>query len=223
MSAPRRDGRDEDGGELGRYDRGRNFRERTGAWGRNAMRPEDAFRRQERDYEDSHRDESRFGRRDDDEGFRGNGGTEWTQPRFEADMPRRFDEYDDGDSTRFRARRSGRREHAWQRSGPHAGKGPRNYQRADDRILEDVNQALEWDSEIDATEIEVSCETGTVVLRGTVESRQARRDAEACVENLSGVKDVRNELRVQDRSEARPSTPQEAGTAIRAGIPSNGR
>jgi len=81
--------------------------------------------------------------------------------------------------------------------GRHFGKGPKGYQRSEQRILEDVNDALERHPEVDASEIRVSCEDGVIVLRGTVESRHAKRLAEECVEDLPGVKDVRNELRTQ--------------------------
>jgi hypothetical protein len=89
-----------------------------------------------------------------------------------------------------------------QQQGRHAGKGPKGYQRADDRVLEDANQALERHPEIDASEIEVTCQKGEIVLRGTVEDRNAKRLAEQCIEDLPGVKDVRNELRIQ-RSQGR--------------------
>ena len=79
--------------------------------------------------------------------------------------------------------------------GPHAGKGPKGYRRSDERIAEDVNQALADDPELDATEIEVSAKDGEVTLRGTVSDRQSKRRAEECVEHLPGVQDVRNELR----------------------------
>ena len=81
--------------------------------------------------------------------------------------------------------------------GRHAGKGPKGYQRSDERVIDDVCQALERDPDVDASEIEVSCQKGEIVLKGSVESREAKRRAEECVEDLPGVKDVRNELRVQ--------------------------
>jgi hypothetical protein len=87
-------------------------------------------------------------------------------------------------------------------SSSHAGKGPKGYRRADDRILEDVNQALERHPRVDASEIEVSCQSGEITLRGSVDSREAKRLAEQCIEDLPGVKDVRNELRVQQAGTA---------------------
>lgn len=84
--------------------------------------------------------------------------------------------------------------------GPFAGRGPKGYRRSDERVLEEVNQALEDHPDIDASNIEVSCQSGEIVLRGTVDDRRTKRLAEECVEDLPGVKDVRNELRVQSAS-----------------------
>ena len=81
--------------------------------------------------------------------------------------------------------------------GRHAGRGPRGYQRSDERIREDVNEHLTQHPEIDATEIEVQVHQGEVTLRGTVENRQEKRAAEDIVERVSGVRDVKNEIRVQ--------------------------
>jgi osmotically-inducible protein OsmY len=79
----------------------------------------------------------------------------------------------------------------------HFGKGPKGYRRSDERIKEDVSEALFRDQNIDATELEVEVKEGFVTLKGTIESRQAKRAAEYCVEHLSGVQDVRNEITVK--------------------------
>lgn len=81
-----------------------------------------------------------------------------------------------------------------------SGKGPKGYRRSDDRIREDVCEALFRSPRVDASDIEVSVKDGNVTLKGTVESRNAKREAENCIENLSGVEDVQNELRLK-RSE----------------------
>ena len=52
--------------------------------------------------------------------------------------------------------------------GPHAGRGPKGYQRSDERVREIVSEALARDGELDASEIEVSVERGEVTLNGTV-------------------------------------------------------
>jgi osmotically-inducible protein OsmY len=92
--------------------------------------------------------------------------------------------------------RGGRRE--W---GRHSGRGPKNYTRSDDRIREDVNDRLTDDPHLDASEIDVKVSSCEVTLTGTVESREAKRRAEDCVESVSGVKNVQNNLRIQASSE----------------------
>jgi osmotically-inducible protein OsmY len=81
------------------------------------------------------------------------------------------------------------------------GKGPKGYKRTDDRIKEDVCECLSRSSRVDASDIEVSVEDGCVTLSGTVESKIIKRAAEAEIENLSGVDDVRNELKIKKASE----------------------
>lgn len=79
----------------------------------------------------------------------------------------------------------------------HFGKGPKGYRRSDDRIKEDVCEALAHSHSVDASEIDVMVKDGIVTLTGTVDSRSTKREAESCVEHLSGVDDVRNELQVK--------------------------
>jgi osmotically-inducible protein OsmY len=81
--------------------------------------------------------------------------------------------------------------------GGHRGRGPRGYQRSDQRILEDVNDRLTEDPDVDASEIEVRVENREVTLSGTVNSRFEKRHAEDVAESVSGVAHVQNNLRVQ--------------------------
>lgn len=80
--------------------------------------------------------------------------------------------------------------------GPHAGRGPAGYQRASERIVEDVNEHLTRHGRIDASHIKVSAEDGEVTLEGTVDSRRAKRMAEDVAEDVPGVRDVHNRLRI---------------------------
>lgn len=80
--------------------------------------------------------------------------------------------------------------------GPHAGKGPKNYRRSDERIREDVGDALERHPDIDASDIELQVTDGVVVLSGTVEDRRTKRLAEDVVDAIPGVRDVDNQLRI---------------------------
>jgi osmotically-inducible protein OsmY len=87
--------------------------------------------------------------------------------------------------------------------GSFSGRGPKNYQRSDARINEDVCDRLCESSEVDASEIEVSVSGGEVTLSGTVFDRNDKRRAEDLAEQVSGVREVHNNLRVargQDRS-----------------------
>jgi hypothetical protein len=53
---------------------------------------------------------------------------------------------------------------------------------------------------VDASEIEVTVSSCEVTLSGTVDSREARRRAEDVVEQVSGVRHVQNNLRVQQQT-----------------------
>lgn len=79
----------------------------------------------------------------------------------------------------------------------HRGRGPRNYQRSDERIREDVNDRLTDDPHVDASHIEVSVKDREVTLAGTVRNRFEKRHAEDIAEAVSGVTHVQNNLRVQ--------------------------
>lgn len=78
----------------------------------------------------------------------------------------------------------------------HWGRGPKGYQRSDNRILEDVCDRLMY-SEVDAGDIEVRVENGEVTLSGAVHDRWDKRRAEDVAEEVSGVRDVHNNIRVQ--------------------------
>jgi osmotically-inducible protein OsmY len=86
--------------------------------------------------------------------------------------------------------------------GGHRGKGPAGYQRSDERIKEEVCQALSDDDHIDATHIEITVKSGEVTLSGHVNDRRTKRMAEDVVERIHGVKDVTNQIRVQSENQS---------------------
>ncbi|MDB5449880.1 MAG: hypothetical protein JWQ52_1008 [Phenylobacterium sp.] len=90
------------------------------------------------------------------------------------------------------------------RAGEHRGRGPKNYTRSDERIRDDVSDRLADDPWLDATEIEITVTGAEVILAGTVDTREDKRRAEDIAEQVSGVKNVQNTLRVQ---------PAQAGSA----------
>jgi osmotically-inducible protein OsmY len=80
--------------------------------------------------------------------------------------------------------------------GNFAGKGPRSYRRRDERIEEDVNEALTRHPDIDASEVTVRVSGGEVTLDGTVARRHERFLAEDLAADVSGVREVHNRIRV---------------------------
>ena len=82
------------------------------------------------------------------------------------------------------------------------GRGPKNYQRSDDRICEEVCERLTMDHDVDATNIEVNVASGTVTLTGTVTDRHTKRRAEDIAESVRGVSDVQNQIRISRENEA---------------------
>jgi hypothetical protein len=80
--------------------------------------------------------------------------------------------------------------------GGYAGRGPKGYTRTDDRIREEVCERLSRDDDVDASEIEVRVLNGEVTLEGMVQTRSMKHQAEDLAEDVSGVTDVNNQLRV---------------------------
>ena len=80
--------------------------------------------------------------------------------------------------------------------GPHSGRGPRNYQRSDERIREDLCERFTQHSYLDPSDIDIRVQNGQVTLDGSVSDRQAKRTAEDIAEGVSGVTEVQNRLRI---------------------------
>ena len=116
--------------------------------------------------------------------------------------------YGSGSSTFDRDDRS-------QGSGWFTGRGPKGYQRSDTRINEDVCDRLCDSAEIDASDIEVRVDNGEVTLTGSVSDRSQKRRAEDLIEQVSGVREVHNNLRVGSADLAAGSR---SGTAAGAGM-----
>jgi hypothetical protein len=75
--------------------------------------------------------------------------------------------------------------------------GPKNYQRSDERIREDLCDRLanaEW---IDASEVAVQVQNAEVTLTGTVRERPMKHQIEDIADAVLGVKDVHNQIRIE--------------------------
>ena len=91
-----------------------------------------------------------------------------------------------------------RRSEDARREAVHRGRGPRGYTRSDERIREDVSDRLTDNPVVDASDIDVTVQSGEVTLNGHVDSRYSKRLAEDVAEDVSGVKHVQNNLRVRE-------------------------
>ena len=77
------------------------------------------------------------------------------------------------------------------------GRGPKGYQRSDERIREDVCERLSDNDEVDASDIEVTVRDREVTLEGSVETRRMKHLSEDIAESVSGVDDVHNRITVR--------------------------
>lgn len=90
--------------------------------------------------------------------------------------------------------------HAFDRMrGPFTGRGPKGYRRRDERIREDVCDQIANQGWVDASDVEVKVDHGEVTLRGTVRDRADKRRLECMLDQIPGVVDVQNELKVGRR------------------------
>jgi hypothetical protein len=84
-------------------------------------------------------------------------------------------------------------------TGDFRGRGPKNYQRSDERIREDVCERLTDDPYVDVSEVSVQVQAGVVVFEGAVAGRLQKYRIEDIAERCSGVKDIQNRVMVSQR------------------------
>ena len=88
----------------------------------------------------------------------------------------------------------------WQERS-YSGRGPRGYQRGDERIREDICERLTEDPRIDASDVEVHVANAEVTLAGSVRTRDEKHFTENVVERIMGVREVNNNLKVRPPDE----------------------
>ncbi len=79
----------------------------------------------------------------------------------------------------------------------------RPMEREDDKLHREVERYMEQNPVVDAGEIDVSVEGGVVYLSGTVSSMQEKQYTTKIIKSISGVRDKKNEILV-DEPEERP-------------------
>jgi osmotically-inducible protein OsmY len=95
--------------------------------------------------------------------------------------------------------------------GPYSGRGPKGYQRSDERIREDVCDLLCEHGGLDASNVEVQVVAREVTLLGFVPSRTQKRLAEDLADTVSGVSEVHNQIRVEQPGSTGPHTGTQTG------------
>lgn len=150
-----------------------------------------------------HDDMTRYGRSSeyganfrDDSSFHGNRGRpEDSRRAYEVDQ-RTVSDYGSRESP-YHSEPS-----VMEKVGRFFGIGPKGYKRSDQRIQEDVSDALMDDAFIDATHIEVTVKDGEVMLEGWVDDRSTKRRTEDVAGGVRGVRDVHNHLRIRPLSQS---------------------
>ncbi len=79
-------------------------------------------------------------------------------------------------------------EEAWQEKAESWSQGE------DEKILQELWEALSAETLIDCSEMEVAVDHGRVYLKGKVFDRQQKIEVQRCVEKIKGVKDIMNDL-----------------------------
>ena len=104
----------------------------------------------------------------------------------------------------------------------HRGRGPKGYERSDERIKELICERLTDDPAIDASEVTVDVNNKVVRLTGTVDDRRTKYLIEDVIEHCGGVRDIDNQLRVQTQG-SQSQSGQQGTSGAESGYRSNDR
>jgi hypothetical protein len=167
------------GGESWRGERGYG----GGSWGEGGYRGESGYGRGS----ESWRGEG---------GYSSEGGYRGGQGAYQSGSTMTHGGYE---SDQYDWRRGQDEDASWKYQGPESGRGPKSYQRPDDRICEEVCERMTRHGSLDASDIDVEVHGAEVVLKGEVPDRRQKRLAEDMADGVYGVKNVRNELRTKDQ------------------------
>jgi BON domain len=94
-------------------------------------------------------------------------------------------------------------------------RGPKGYQRSDERLKEDISERLMESQHIDSSEVTVDVQGAKVILEGVVPSRHMKHAIEDLVDACPGVQDIENRVRVASPNYqgATASSPSQAGSS----------
>ncbi|MBD64388.1 MAG: hypothetical protein CME62_04230 [Halobacteriovoraceae bacterium] len=83
----------------------------------------------------------------------------------------------------------------------YTGIGPKGWKRPDGNIKEEACSILERDQYVNASDLDVNVDDGVITLSGTIKNRQMKRRAENILENISGIHDIQNSLKLNTGDE----------------------
>jgi osmotically-inducible protein OsmY len=133
-------------------------------------------------------------------GWQNGAGVSWTDPDGGGRQQWRDREPIDSDESAEGQENRGRKEGIFNDLAAKLGfrkRGPKNYERSDERIREDICERLMADHTLDVEDVEVHVEGKVVRLEGTVRVRRMKHDIEDIAANCPGVNDVENLIRVK--------------------------
>jgi hypothetical protein len=93
------------------------------------------------------------------------------------------------------------------------GRGPKGYQRSDERLREDISERIMQAYHIDSSEVTVEVRGGKVVLEGTVPDRRMKHAIEDLADAAPGVQDIENRIRVQSSASGAGTMSRPVGSA----------
>jgi hypothetical protein len=94
-------------------------------------------------------------------------------------------------------------------TGGFRGRGPKGYERSDERLREIICERLTDDPRVDASDVHIEVKDKVAKLTGQVPDRRTKYEIEDVVEHC-GVKDIDNQLRVRSKADVSPNS----GTAF---------
>ena len=141
--------------------------------------------------------QSRYGQRGQREDYGYGASRGWAEPYGEGQQYTPGGEYGGRGVGDYGSQGYGSQEgYGGRGTGQHAGKGPKGYQRSDERTKELLCERLRDDPEIDPSEVTVSVQGGKITLEGTVDSRRTKNAIEEIADQF-GLQDVQSNLRIQ--------------------------
>ena len=81
------------------------------------------------------------------------------------------------------------------------GRGPKGYKLIDERVYENVCEALFHEPQIDASGVEVSVQDGTVTLSGVAKDKETRQQIEDLAMDCVGVQHVYNKISIRPNTD----------------------